>query len=395
MAILEVIKYEGDNDTLVWKHPAEDFNTKSQLVVHEAQEAIFFKNGKALDAFSAGRHTLDTQNIPLIRNFVQLPFGGVSPFHCELYYINKVVLMDIPWGTRDPIQVLDAKYNAILPVGAHGRFAIQIEDSKTFLIKMVGTMNQYGKADLENAFRGILLRKVPDHIAKQFEEKQISFVGIAARLDEISSAVEQSLAEEFSAFGVKLVNFNVNSISPREDDPSYIKLRERMDRKAEMDMLGYTYQEQRTFDVLEGAANNQGNSGGIMGAGLGLGMGVGLGNIFSSVLNGSVSNINLNSSGTTTAQANNVAAAASVQNEELTCKKCGAKIPGNAKFCLECGEKVEKEEMIICPHCQEHTVKGKFCLNCGGRLLSNCPKCHAEIVPGAKFCLECGERLSE
>ncbi len=95
MAILDVIKYEGGNDTFVWKHPAEDFSTKSQLIVHETQEAVFFKNGQALDLFAAGRHTLDTQNIPLISKFVNLPFGGVSPFHCEVYFVNKVVSMDI------------------------------------------------------------------------------------------------------------------------------------------------------------------------------------------------------------------------------------------------------------------------------------------------------------
>ena len=100
MAIFEVIKYEGDNSTFVWKHPAEDFNTKSQLIVHETQEALLFKNGVALDLFTAGRHTLDTQNIPLLRKFVNLPFGGVSPFHCEVYFINKVVSMDVLWGNK-------------------------------------------------------------------------------------------------------------------------------------------------------------------------------------------------------------------------------------------------------------------------------------------------------
>ena len=89
MAILSVIKHEGPNNLLVWKAPHEDFNTKSQLIVHESQEAVFFKNGQALDTFGPGRHTLDTQNIPLLRKLINLPFGGESPFHCEVYFINK------------------------------------------------------------------------------------------------------------------------------------------------------------------------------------------------------------------------------------------------------------------------------------------------------------------
>ena len=76
--ITSVIQYEGDNSTFVWKHPCENFNTSSQLIVHESQEAILFLNGQALDLFGPGRHTLETENIPILRRFVNLPTGGVS-----------------------------------------------------------------------------------------------------------------------------------------------------------------------------------------------------------------------------------------------------------------------------------------------------------------------------
>ena len=100
MAIQEVIKYEGDNDILIYKHPAEDFNTLSQLIVHESQEAVFFSDGQALDSFKAGRYTLETKNIPLISKLRNLVTGGVSPFHTEAYFINLATMMDIPWGTK-------------------------------------------------------------------------------------------------------------------------------------------------------------------------------------------------------------------------------------------------------------------------------------------------------
>ena len=99
MAIFDVIKYEGDNSTFVWKHPKEDFNTSSQLIVHESQEAIFFLNGQPLDLFGSGKYTLETANIPLLRHVINIPTGGVSAFHCEVYFINKVEQMAIPWGT--------------------------------------------------------------------------------------------------------------------------------------------------------------------------------------------------------------------------------------------------------------------------------------------------------
>ena len=99
MEITSVIKYEGDNSTFVWKHPKEDFSTESQLIVHESQEAVFFLNGQALDLFGSGRYTLETANIPILQKIKNIPIGGVSPFHCEVYFVNKVEQMAIRWGT--------------------------------------------------------------------------------------------------------------------------------------------------------------------------------------------------------------------------------------------------------------------------------------------------------
>ena len=79
-SIAEVIKYEGDNSTFIWKHPCEDFNSLTQLIVHESQEAIFFMNGQALDLFGPGRYTLETQNIPLIGKALTVQRAIKRPF---------------------------------------------------------------------------------------------------------------------------------------------------------------------------------------------------------------------------------------------------------------------------------------------------------------------------
>ncbi|MDR0875755.1 MAG: SPFH domain-containing protein, partial [Clostridiales Family XIII bacterium] len=137
--IAEIIKYEGDNQTFVWKHPLEDFNTTTQLIVHETQEAIFYMNGQALDLFPAGRYTLESQNIPLIRKFFNLATDGDTPFHCEVYFINKTEQMAIKWGTDSKVEYVEPTYNFPIQIGASGEMNLRADDSRKLLIKVVGT----------------------------------------------------------------------------------------------------------------------------------------------------------------------------------------------------------------------------------------------------------------
>jgi membrane protease subunit (stomatin/prohibitin family) len=128
MAIASVIKYEGGNDTFIWKHPIQDFNTGSQLIVHESQEAVFFMNGQALDLFPAGRHTLETQNMPLVGRFFSKPTGGVTPFHCEVYFINKTEQLSIKWGTDTKLEYVEPTYGFPIQLGASGEMSLRVED---------------------------------------------------------------------------------------------------------------------------------------------------------------------------------------------------------------------------------------------------------------------------
>lgn len=381
MQVFDVIKYSGDNDTFVWKFPGEDFNTLSQLIVAESQEALFFKDGKALDLFTAGRYTLHTQNIPFIRRLVNLPFNGESPFSCQVYFINKVVSMDILWGTNSPIPIQDAKYPIILPVRANGQFGVRVADSKKLLVKLVGTIDRFDQATLKRYFKGILLTNIKDYIANEFVKNQVSFLEIHSRLKEISKGIQESLQQEFLNYGIELVHFNVNEITPPEDDPSYLKLKEALADKAVMDIKGYSYQQERAFNVLDKAASNEGTASSIMGAGMGLGMGVNMGNAFGTAMSGAMGTI---SPGT---QPQNQAV--------IICSSCGEEVPAGSKFCLKCGAKIEepKKDSITCPKCGATVPNGKFCLECGARLERTCSKCGAVLAPNAKFCLECGNKI--
>ena len=383
MKIFDIIKYEGPNDVFVWKFPGEDFNTLSQLIVEESQEAVFFKDGKALDIFGPGRYTLHTQNIPLIRRIVNLPFNGVSPFHCEVYFINKVVSMDVKWGTSSPIPIQDAIYKIILPVRANGQFGVKVVDSKKLLIKLVGTIDKFEQATLKKYFKGVLLTNIKDFIATEFAEKQVSFLEIHSHLRDISNGIKEALAYEFEQYGIELVNFFVNEITPPDDDPSYIKLKDALAKKAEMSVMGYDYQQERAFNVLDKAAANEGAASNIMGAGMGLGMGINLGSVIGGTMGGAMTNI----------QPEHMQKSI----DTIVCSKCGEQIPNNAKFCLKCGAKVEVEtndNTLKCPKCGAIVAKGKFCLECGAPLEEVCSNCGAKLIDGAKFCLECGTKIN-
>lgn len=216
---IDVLRYEGGNDVLVWKHPKVDFNTGTQLIVHESQEAILYLNGQALDLFGPGRHTLQTQNVPVFSRFMKRPLGDQTPFHCEVYFVNRVTLLDILWGTASPIPIQDPKYEIILPVRANGQFGLRVENSRKLLVKLVGTTAKFDRETLTALFRGILMTNIKDYISRMMVERQISFLEVHGHITEASGAIRALLVPLFDEYGFAVVNFNVNSISVPEDDP--------------------------------------------------------------------------------------------------------------------------------------------------------------------------------
>ncbi len=377
MAIVEVVKYNGSPDVFAWKYPSEELGTWTQLIVNESQEAVLFKGGKALDVFQSGRHTLETANIPILNKIINLPFGGRSPFTAEVWYINKVNSLDIKWGTASPIQLQDPKYSVFIPVRAFGQFGIRIENSKQFLVKLVGTLSVFDKTNILKYFRGLYLTKVKDAISSYLVHKQISIMEINAYIEELSTYLHEKMQPVLEEYGIKLVNFYVNDISVPEDDTAVKKLKDALAKKAEMNIIGYNYQQERSFDTLEGAAKNSGTSGDLMGAGLGLGMGVTMG--------GSVGN-----------SFGGIAKALDTNAEDTkTCPSCGKVMPKSNRFCAECGcdtnKKPEKvKDTVKCSKCGfEYKNTMKFCPECGDKY-NPCPKCGADLPEGATDCPTCG-----
>lgn len=322
MAIIDRVKYDGPANVLVWRFPADDLSWGTQVIVNQTQEAIFFKGGQALDVLGPGTHTLRTANIPLLRGLIKAPFGGETPFAAEVYYVNKAVNLDVKWGTNSPIPVLDPKFNVFLPVRAFGQFGIQVSDSKAFVANLSATNPQFTTDQLSNYFRGVLLTKAKDYIAETITKSKINLLEIAAHLEEMSGALQGKLATDFATYGVKLVNFYLNSVDVPEDDDTVIRLKKALAEKAEIDILGDRYQQKRQLDVMEKAAGNEAGGAGMgMGAGLGLGAGMAMGQQMGSAMQQG------QGSGGSPAGAK-------------FCSSCGKGLSAGAKFCAECGGKV-------------------------------------------------------
>ena len=288
--IAEIIKYEGDNSTFIWKHPCEDFNYLTQLIVHESQEAIFFMNGQALDMFGAGRYTLEAQNIPLIGKALNKATNDKTPFHCEVYFINKTEQMNIKWGTDSRVQYIEPTYGFPLSIGASGEMTLRASDSRKLLLKLVGTENYLGQQQLTTYFRSFLMTRVKTYIAQVMKTNSINIFEIDENLTMFSNAIKNLLVGDFAEYGVALEQFFVTTILKPDGDRQYEKFKElhfrqyadiaeaklrqqteiiNAETEAQKTVIdsraqatkraqeGYTYQQERGFDVAEKVAQNE------------------------------------------------------------------------------------------------------------------------------------------
>lgn len=229
--LASIIKYEGDGDTLVWKHPIEDFNYGSQLIVHESQEAIFFRDGQALDLFGAGRYTLETQQLPLLEKVYQLPTDTEGTFHSEVYYINLATVMGVKWGTDSKVRMFDPASGLHVEIGACGEFNIHVINSRKLLTKLVGTtgsltQNQIIGTDGKGYFRAMIMTQVKSYLAQTIKESGISILEIDERLMELSSALREKLNSYLNEYGLEMPEFFVSRVMTPDDDPNFRKMKE-------------------------------------------------------------------------------------------------------------------------------------------------------------------------
>lgn len=231
--VIDVIKYEGDNRTFIWKHPCEDFNTGSQLIVHESQEAVFFRDGKALESFGAGRHTLETQNMPRLKDHFNAIAGGKSIFHAEVYFINLTTQLGVKWGTDSKIRMFDPISGLHLELGACGTFNIKVIDGRKLLLKVVGTTSGFTQDNVfgttssaTNYFRGMIVAKVKSNLARAIRENDINVLEVDEHTDELADILKNEINKVLDDYGMYVPEFFITNVLTPDDDPNYARLKE-------------------------------------------------------------------------------------------------------------------------------------------------------------------------
>ena len=231
--VIDVIKYEGDNRTFIQKYPCEDFNTGSQLIVHESQEAVFFRDGKALESFGAGRHTLETQNMPRLKDHFNAIAGGKSVFHAEVYFINLTTQLGVKWGTDSRIRMFDPISGLHLELGACGTFNIKVIDGRKLLLKVVGTTSGFTQDNVfgttssaTNYFRGMIVAKVKSNLARAIRENDINVLEVDEHTGELADILKNEINKVLDDYGMYVPEFFITNVLTPDDDPNYARLKE-------------------------------------------------------------------------------------------------------------------------------------------------------------------------
>ncbi len=343
--VFDVIEYfDATGREMVHRIPEQgsgDFRIGSQVIVRESQQAVFFRDGKALDVFGPGRHTISTANIPLLVNLIGTAFSGETPFKAEVYFANMREYVDQKWGTPEAVPLRDTDLGMVR-VRAFGTYSMQIKEAQLFVNKIVGTQGLYYTNDIENFLRSIIISNLTDVLG----EASKSIFDLPSLYEEIGAGTKAKAQDDFNTLGIDLKILFVSNISPTEETAKAI------DERAAMGAIGdmQKYLQFKTARAVEEAATATGEGAGTfaqMGAGMGAGVGMGamMAGIMGQAMQGG-------------------AAAAGATAATTACPSCGNPIPVGAKFCNHCGAKIG--EAMICANCKADIPAGsKFCPNCG------------------------------
>lgn len=316
---IEVLEWKDDSGReMVWRFAAGgELKLGAQLVVTENQWAVFFRDGKALDTFGPGRHTLTTANVPLLTRLINLPFGGTSPFRADVYFVARKVFTDLKWGTREPVVFRD-KELAMVRLRAHGAFATRVAEPQLFVNQVVGSQGRYTQEDIQGYLREIIVARLNDVLG----ETITTLFDLPKVYDELSEALKGRVSGDFAKYGLDLADFFIHAITPPED------VQKILDERTGMAAVGdlQAYMKFKAAKALGDAAQGGGEAGGGAAAGVGVGAGIGMGMAMAQAMKDAMA-----------PAAPAAGAAGAAGGTAKFCPSCGTAFAEGAKFCGECG----------------------------------------------------------
>jgi membrane protease subunit (stomatin/prohibitin family) len=368
---IEVIdSLDRSPDTIVSRFPEQgtaDIKLGAQLVVRESQAAVFFRDGRALDTFGPGRHTLSTLNIPVLTKLLSLPTGFQSPFQAEVMFCNLKTFPNQKWGTAEPILFRDSELDMVR-LRSFGVFSFRVSNPQVFVNTLVGTVGEFTTDAVSGFFKNVIVSHVADFLGEHLR----TLLDLPQLYSELSAGIEAHVIQDFAKYGVSISDFKIMSISP----PDYVQ--EAIDKRSAMAAVGnmddfMRYQAARAIEQAasgDGSGGGDGGSGGLAGAGIGLGAGLGMG----AGMAGLVSQ--------------------AFQPRAAPCAGCQAPLAAGARFCAGCG-RAASAPSESCGACKASLPAGaSFCPSCGaGQEHEPCGACGAENPATARYCANCGTAL--
>jgi membrane protease subunit (stomatin/prohibitin family) len=368
--LMEVVEWiDPSGEEMIYRIPQEgsaDFKMGAQLIVRDTQVAIFFKSGRAADMFTAGRHTLNTLNLPILTRLLSLPWGFTSPFRAEVYFVNLKVFTSLKWGTRDPVTFRDSQLGLVRLRG-HGAYTMKIDKPSLFLNTIVGRQAKFTTGDIQDYLRDVIVARLNDLLG----EKLNTVLDLPKQYTELAADFKEIVRVEFEKYGLSLVDFFINSITPPDEVASMIDKRSGMEAVGDLDKF-------MKFEIAKGL----GSGAGPAAAGAGVAMGAGVGIMAPQMMQRvfSPDQVELKREPVAT----------------VACPTCHNDTPAQSRYCYRCGHSMYEQN--ACPSCHKDLpTEASFCLHCGFKLDAklSCPHCRAENIPGSKYCSSCGKPLND